>query len=66
MDRRIRGRKTDNPASGYRGERVGGDPEREEDHFMLCPECGQAFDMRNLGEVLHHHEPGHDPLPNDD
>ncbi|MGR6331356.1 non-homologous end-joining DNA ligase [Sphingomonas sp. XXL09] len=32
-------------------------------HFISCPECGQAIDCRNLGDVLHHDEPGHDPLP---
>jgi hypothetical protein len=42
---------------------VGGEPENELDHFMVCPECGQAFDMRRLGDALHHNEPGHKPLP---
>lgn len=36
--------------------------ENEADHFMLCPECGQAFDMRLLGDALHHDQPGHLPL----
>lgn len=35
----------------------------EHEHFMLCPNCGQAFDMRKLGDVFYHDEPGHDPLP---
>ncbi|WP_022682150.1 hypothetical protein [Sphingobium bisphenolivorans] len=35
----------------------------ERDHFYACDACGQAVDMRRLGDVLHHEEPGHDPLP---
>ena len=38
------------------------DLEDEREHFMICPECGQAFDCRKLGDVLHHDEPGHEPL----
>ena len=26
--------------------RVGGEPADEADHFMICPTCGQALDMR--------------------
>lgn len=33
----------------------------ESEHFMRCPECGQEFDMRDLGQVAHHAELGHDP-----
>lgn len=44
------------------GVRVGGEPAREAEHFMICPECGQAFDMRNLAEVFHHEQPDHQPL----
>jgi hypothetical protein len=29
---------------------------------MACPTCGQAIDMRQLGQVLHHDEPGHLPI----
>lgn len=32
-------------------------------HFMDCPTCGQAIDCRNLGDVLHHDQPGHAPIP---
>ena len=46
-----------------KSERIGGEPCREAEHFMRCPECGQMFDMRRLGDVLHHDEPGHEPLP---
>jgi hypothetical protein len=35
----------------------------EAEHFIACPECGQAIDCRLLGDVLHHETPGHDPLP---
>ena len=38
------------------------DLEDETEHFKLCPECGQAIDCRRLGDVLHHGEPGHEPL----
>jgi hypothetical protein len=27
------------------------------------PVCGQAFDARDLGQVVHHAEPEHQPLP---
>jgi hypothetical protein len=36
-----------------------GADETDSEHVMLCLACGQAFDMRDLGEVLHHDEPGH-------
>lgn len=36
-------------------------PERE--HLRTCEACGQQFDPRNLGDVLHHEMPGHTPLP---
>ena len=39
------------------------DLEDEAEHFYICDACGQAVDMRKLGDVLHHEEPGHDPLP---
>ena len=35
----------------------------EADHFYRCPVCGQAVDCRRLGDVLHHEEEGHEPLP---
>lgn len=45
----------------YRG--TTNDPvEREEDHFFVCPECGQTVDYRKLGDVFYHDEPGHKPL----
>ena len=33
--------------------------EDEAEHFYVCPECGSAVDMRRLGDVFHHEEPGH-------
>jgi DNA ligase D-like protein (predicted ligase) len=32
-------------------------------HFVACEHCGQNIDRRDLGAVLHHQEPGHDPIP---
>lgn len=37
------------------------DSERE--HFYSCPKCGQAVDMRRLGDVFHHEAAEHDPIP---
>jgi RNA polymerase-binding transcription factor DksA len=37
--------------------------ESEDEHFYVCQDCGQAVDYRRLGDVLHHEEPGHGPLP---
>lgn len=39
------------------------DLEDETEHFYVCPTCGQALDMRQLGDVMHHEAPGHDHLP---
>lgn len=50
------------PFAGIEGRRVGGDPDDEREHFYLCPACGQAVDMRKLGQVFHHEVPGHEPL----
>jgi hypothetical protein len=30
-------------------------------HFYLCPLCGQAVDMRRLGDIFYHEEDGHVP-----
>lgn len=37
--------------------------ENEVEHFYICEACGQAVDMRRLGDVLHHEKADHDPLP---
>jgi len=47
----------------YLGQRVGGDPADEAEHFYLCQACQQPVDMRDLAAVFHHEEPGHGPLP---
>jgi hypothetical protein len=44
------------------GTRVGGEPANETDHFFKCKACGQAVDMRDLGQVFHHEEDDHKPL----
>jgi hypothetical protein len=41
----------------YIGERVGGDPDDEAEHFMRCPACGGWIDMRDLAEVFEHEGP---------
>jgi|GEM_PF-5056196 len=43
-----------------------GDPADELRHFYLCQACQQPVDKRDLGAVLHHEEPGHEPLPPED
>jgi hypothetical protein len=44
-------------------EPIGGEPADESQHFYVCTQCGQAVDMRKLGDVFHHEEPDHEPLP---
>jgi 5-methylcytosine-specific restriction endonuclease McrA len=59
-------RKTGNPFEGVVGVRIKGPPVTSEaDHFMTCPICGQAFDRRDLGQVVHHMPDEHEPLPPD-
>jgi len=48
------------------GQRIGGDPDDELEHFYLCKACQQPVDMRDLAAVFHHEEPGHEPLPAED
>lgn len=38
---------------------LGPDHDDESLHYMQCGECGQAMDLRKLGDVLHHETPGH-------
>lgn len=40
----------------------GPDHDDEAKHFIVCAECGQAIDCRNLGDVFHHEDPGHEPI----
>lgn len=54
------------PILGTRIDPVTREPIRvldEREHFMRCGRCGQMFDMRDLGQVFHHEEVGHEPLP---
>lgn len=44
------------------GKRIDGEPEDEAEHFYVCKQCGQAVDMRRLGDMLHHEEPGHERI----
>ena len=39
--------------------RTGGEPEDEAEHYYVCDECGQAVDMRDIAQVLHHEDAGH-------
>jgi hypothetical protein len=48
--------------NNYLCRRVGGEPETEAEHFYVCAACGQAVDMRRLGDVLHHEDDGHEPI----
>lgn len=45
--------------------REGGEPANEAEHFYVCKACGQAVDKRKLGDVFHHEEAGHKPIPAD-
>lgn len=46
-----------------RVERMTGGPADESVHFYVCKACGQAVDKRRLGDVFHHEETGHEPIP---
>lgn len=59
--------KTNNAATGIMGVAI--DPKtreplelEEHEHFYVCAACGQAVDIRNLGQVLHHEGGEHEPL----
>jgi hypothetical protein len=61
LKQRSRGRNAAASISGRRkGNRVA-----EREHFYICDECGQSVDKRDLGEVFHHEEPGHEGPPDD-
>jgi hypothetical protein len=36
------------------GKDANGIARTEADHHMICPACGQWFDMRDLGQVAEH------------
>ncbi|RWM77794.1 MAG: hypothetical protein EOR81_17185 [Mesorhizobium sp.] len=50
------------PQPGSRASATGRLAKDEAEHFEFCPVCGQRFDKRDLGEVLHHYLPEHEPL----
>jgi hypothetical protein len=39
------------------GQRVGGEPANEAEHFVKCPSCGGTFDKRDLAQFLAHSGP---------
>ncbi len=45
------------------GERVAGEADHYRAYFHACPACGQPVDRRDLAALLHHEQPGHEPLP---
>lgn len=53
--------KLNNPGVGLIGKIDGPEPEDEREHFYICAACGQSVDMRDLGQVLHHEDYGHEP-----
>jgi Fe2+ or Zn2+ uptake regulation protein len=52
---------TDKP----KGVRVGPPVKDESEHFLVCKVCGQAFDMRDLEEAMHHIPKEHEPRRRD-
>lgn len=54
--------KITNEFKGITGKREGGEPENEREHFYKCQVCGQFVDMRDLGQVFHHEEFGHEKI----
>src|SRR5436189_6354691 len=44
----------------------GREPADEIVHFYICKACGQPVDKRDLGQVFHHEDEGHAPLPVED
>ncbi|RWQ32780.1 MAG: hypothetical protein EOS21_30875 [Mesorhizobium sp.] len=53
---------TNNAGTGFKGQDHDQPIKPEAQHFEHCPICGQDFDMRDLGQVLHHAKPEHQPL----
>jgi hypothetical protein len=47
------------------GEFDGPPPANEVEQFTVCPQSGQALDARDLAQVLHHTQPGHEPIATD-
>ncbi len=57
--------KVNNGLKGVTGPQVGGDLEKVMDNFYKCKACGQSVDMRELSQVFHHEESGHEPIDMD-
>jgi hypothetical protein len=47
----------------HRAKVAGPQPKDESENFYVCEGCGQAVDMRLLGDVLYHDQVVHKPLP---
>lgn len=56
--------KITNPAKGITGKALV-EPPTEAGHFYTCAACGQAVDKRDLGQVFHHEDLGHEPITAD-
>ena len=41
------------------------EPKDQAIHLYTCKACGQAVDMRKLGDVFHYEVEGHEPIPED-
>jgi hypothetical protein len=54
--------RTNNEGTGFKGRDHDQPIKPAEQHFEQCPICGQDFDMRDLGQVLHHAKSDHQPL----
>ncbi len=51
-----------NAAKGIIGRIIGTEPKNEICHYYICAICGQTVDKRDLGQVFHHEEVGHEPI----
>lgn len=51
-----------NAAKGIIGIIEGFEPKNEICHYYICAKCGQTVDKRDLGQVFHHEEVGHEPI----
>ncbi len=48
-----------------KGRRIGPTVADESEHYLTCRACGQAFDMRDLAQMIYHEQPDHKPKPTD-
>jgi hypothetical protein len=64
MENRTDPQPSANPEDAPAGEQhVAGRVKAPGEYFTSCPVCGQAYDLRELDEVLHHTLGRHDPIP---